>query len=74
MGTAFKVAMRYGANDFSGSLNGAACVTDTGGTVPTVDRCRLGADTTGNYLCGTLARVTAYASGLSDSDLRSLSA
>lgn len=71
--TAFKVAMRYGANDFSASLNGAACVTDTGGTVPTVDRCRLGADTTGNYLCGTLARVTAYLTGLSDSDLRSLS-
>lgn len=70
--TAFKVAMRYGANDFSASLNGAACVTDTAGTVPTVDRARLGADTTGNYLCGTIASLKAYQSGLGDTDLRSL--
>lgn len=71
--TAFKVAMRYGANDFSASLNGAACVTDTSGTVPTVDRCRLGSDTTGNYLCGTIPALLAYRYGLSDGSLRSLS-
>lgn len=65
--------MRYGANDFSASLNGAACVTDTAGTVPTVDRARLGADTTGNYLCGTIASLKAYQSGLGDAALRSLS-
>lgn len=72
-GTAFKVAMRYGNNDFSASLNGAACVTDTSGTVPTVDRCRLGSDTTGNYLCGTIPALLAYRYGLPDGSLRSLS-
>lgn len=60
-GGAFKLAVRWGANDFAASLNGAAVVTDATGTVPTVDRARLGADTTATTLNSTLARVAAYA-------------
>lgn len=41
--TAFTLACRYGLNDFAASLNGAGEVTDVVGTVPTVDRARLGA-------------------------------
>ena len=70
--TAFKVALRVVANDISGSLNGASCVTDASATIPTVDRCRLGSDTTGNYLCGRISALTSYASGLPNATLQSL--
>lgn len=46
--TAYKVAFSVDTNDFKGSLAGAAAVTDASGTVPTVDRLRIGTDKAGN--------------------------
>ena len=73
-GAAFKVALRYKANSFAASLNGAAVVTDISGTVPVVNRCRLGADIAGNHLCGTLSAFNGYAFAPSDSQLQAFAA
>ena len=42
--TDFKVAVRLKANDFAASLDGAAVVTDTSGTLPTVTTIHIGMD------------------------------
>ena len=55
-----RVAVRINANDFAISINGGAVVTDTSGTLPTVDRLMLGRTQAGEYLNGTLARVIGW--------------
>ncbi len=70
-GGVFKLAVRWGTNDFAASLNGAAVVTDAAGTVPTVDRARLGADTTATNWNSTLSRITAWAA-LTNAQLQAL--
>jgi hypothetical protein len=72
--TAFKLAVAYKANDFAASLNGAACVTDTSGTIPSVDRMRLGVDQAGNYLNGFVSRIRYYRTRLTNAQLQGLSA
>lgn len=72
-GTAFKVAVRYKANDFAISVNGGAAVTDTAGTLPTVTRLQLGVNQAGNYMNGTVSRVRYYTTAYSDSILQGLS-
>jgi hypothetical protein len=67
-----RVAVRINANDFAISINGGAVVTDTSGTLPTVDRLMLGRTQAGEYLNGTLARVTGWTQLLPDSTLQSL--
>lgn len=64
--TAFKAAFALKTNDVAASLNGAAQVTDASVTLPTVDRCRFGSDTTGNQLCEHIKSFTRYASRLAD--------
>lgn len=64
--TTFKAAFAIKANDVAASLNGAAEVTDTSVTLPTVDRCRFGADTTGNYLCKYIKTFKSYATRLTN--------
>lgn len=49
-GTSYKAAVSYAANDFQGSLAGAAAVTDSSGALPVVDRMRFGTDKAANYL------------------------
>lgn len=74
-GTDYTVAMAWAANDFSASVNGAANVTDTSGTLPTPDRLAIGMDyASANHQCTTTARVTGYPSRLPDATLRSLAA
>lgn len=70
--TPFKLAFAFSASSFAGSLNGATIQTDSAGTLPTVDRCRLGADTTGNQLCGHLQAVHFYPKRMSNADVVSL--
>jgi hypothetical protein len=67
-----RVAVRINANDFAISINGGAVVTDTSGTLPTVDRLMLGRTQAGEYLNGPLARVTGWTQLLPDSTLQSL--
>jgi hypothetical protein len=73
-GASFKAALAFAANDVSASLNGAACVTDSSATIPTVDRCRIGADVAGNYLNEAVEKIEAYASRLPDATLTELTA
>ncbi len=64
--TPFKFAVSYKANSFKACLNGGTVQSDVSGTLPTVNRLRLGVDKSGNYLNGTLARVRYYATQLTD--------
>jgi hypothetical protein len=67
-----RIAVRINANDFAMSINGGAVVTDTSGTLPTVDRLMLGRTQAGEYLNGTIARVTGWTQLLPDSTMQSL--
>jgi hypothetical protein len=70
--TRTRVAVRINENDFAISINGAAVVTDTSGTLPTVDRLMLGRTQAGEYLNGALARVTGWREALPNSTLQTL--
>lgn len=72
-GTAFKLAFAYKLNDFAVSLNGGAVATDTAGTLPTVDRLRIGSNQAGNYLNGHIARLRYYPIRLTNAKLQELS-
>lgn len=69
-----QMAFAYKLNDFSGSTNGAAVVTDVSGTVPTVDRLRIGASNFGTYWNGHIFSLRFYSSRLSNAQLIALSA
>jgi hypothetical protein len=56
--TLAKTAIAYATNDFSIVNAGGAAVTDTSGTLPTVDRLMIGTDQTGNYQNGQIKRLT----------------
>lgn len=71
--TAFKLSACYKANDFAASIGGAAVVTDASGSIPTVDRLRIGVDQAGNYLNGCVSRIRYYNSRLINGDLQTLS-
>ena len=73
VGSMVAIAFAYKANDFAISVNGGTVVTDTSGTVPTVDRMRIGTDHAGaNSHNGTVARIAYYPKRLLE--LQSLSA
>lgn len=72
--TVYRIAAAYKANDFAVSLGGATPVTDTSGTLPTVDRLRIGTDQGGATLCGHIKRLAYYPRRLSDSTLQALTA
>ena len=65
-----RVAVRFDANSFAFSINGAATATDSSGTLPTVDRIALGRTQLGEYLNGNLARVVGWSTPLSNSVLQ----
>ena len=72
--TSFKLAGAYKLNDFASSINGGAAVTDTSGTIPTVDRMRIGAGQGGNTMCGCVASLRYYKKRLPDAKLVTLTA
>lgn len=72
--TAFKLAGAYKLNDFASSINGGVAVTDASGTIPTVDRMRIGAGQSGNTMCGCVASLRYYKKRLSDAKLQTLTA
>ena len=71
--TNFKLSTAFKANDFSASVGGSAAVTDASGTVPSVDRLRIGANQAGNYLNGHIARWRYYPVRLPNATLQVLS-
>jgi hypothetical protein len=72
-GTRTRVAVRIGANNFAISTNGGAVVTDTSGTMPTVNRLMLGRTQAGEWLNSRLARVTGWSELLPDATMQALS-
>ena len=71
-GVRTRVAVRINTNDFAISINGGAVVSDTSGTLPTVDRLMLGRTQAGEYLNGRIARFTGWTGLLPDSTLQAL--
>lgn len=72
--TAEKLAFAYKANDFALARNGALVGTDTGGTLPTVDRLWIGSGGSGAQINGHIRRLTYYPARLSNALLQSLTA
>jgi hypothetical protein len=70
--TVYKFAGTYSANDFAACISGGTVGTDTSGTIPTVDRLRIGAGQAGNTLCGHLAYLVYYPQRLPNATLQSL--
>jgi len=69
--TASKYAMAYKLNDYAGSANGAAVVTDTTATVPALSSLSLGSASVTNIYIRTLSY---YNSRLSNTQLQALTA
>jgi hypothetical protein len=72
--TAFKLAGAYKVNDFASVINGGTVGTDVGGTIPTVDRMRIGASQAGNTMCGCISSLRYYKKRLSDTKLQAITA
>ena len=68
-----RVAVRINADDFAISINGGTVVTDTSGTLPTVDRLMFGRTQAGEYLNGRIARFTGWSQLLPNATLQALS-
>lgn len=71
--TDFKVAAAWAANDFAASLNGAAVVTDTAGTLPAVTTDRMGRSATGEHWSGQIKTYLAVPQRIANATLQSLS-
>lgn len=75
VGSMVAIAFAYKADDFAISVNGTTVVTDTSGTVPTVDRVHIGTDHAGaNHYNGTVARIACYTKRLANAELQALTA
>jgi hypothetical protein len=72
----FKLSTAYATNDFAASLNGAAAVTDTSGTVPSGQTtARIGSNvSSANFINGYLRRITYYPRRLSNAELQAITA
>jgi hypothetical protein len=70
-----KIAAAYKADDFAGSRDGGAVLTDTSGSVPIVSRLVIGADnTTTAYLNGNIKRIAYFNRRLANSELIGITA
>lgn len=70
--TQYKIASAYQLNNFATSLAGGAAVTDTNGTIPTVDRMQIGFDPSGNYINGHIASIKYWNIRLDNSTIQTL--
>jgi len=69
--TFYKAAVAWSANDFTGCLSGTlAASPDTSGTLPTVDRMRVGSDQAGNYQNGHQKRTARFTERLTNAELQ----
>jgi len=72
-GTVYKVASAWAAADFASSVNGAAVVTATSGTLPTPNKFSIGEDFSNSNEANTrFARVSGYTSRLPNGTLVAL--
>lgn len=65
-----KSAGAYAVNNFAFVHAGGAAVTDSAGTLPTIDRLLIGVDQGGNYQNGRLKRLTYWPQRLADTTLQ----
>jgi hypothetical protein len=70
--TSYALAGAFKLNDFAASINGAAAVTDTTGTMPTITHLRIGNSKAGNIYNGAIARIAYWPRRLTNSLLQSL--
>lgn len=70
----YSIAGTFSDGNFTASINGRPVEIVASGTLPTVDRLRLGVDQAGNYLNGALEAVLFYPRQLSAPELVSLTA
>jgi hypothetical protein len=70
----YKFAGAYAANDFAASIAGGAAVTDTSGSIPTVDRMMIGNSAATNALNGHIRQIVYYPRRLSNADLQGITA
>ncbi len=69
--TFYKAAVAWQANDFTGCLSGTlAASPDTSGTLPTVDRMRIGSDQAGNFQNGHQKRTARFLERLTNAELQ----
>jgi len=73
-GSRRKTSLAYQQDNFAGAADGAAVVTDTSGTLPTVDRLFIGANWSGagGFLGGTIRRLTYWNQRLPNSTLQAV--
>lgn len=71
LGAINRVAMSYAVNSFRGSLNGAAIVADTSGTIGTHQNIQFDSGVT-TYLFGTIRNVHSFPSQLTDAQLQEM--
>jgi hypothetical protein len=55
-----RLAVRLGADNFAASVDNASQTVDTSGTLPTVDRLRIGSNQAGFYHTGNISRITGW--------------
>jgi hypothetical protein len=55
-----RAAARFSTDDYAISINGGTSQLDTSGTLPTVNRIRIGSNQADGYLNGTIARITGW--------------
>ena len=72
LGAGNKIAQATRVNDFALSLAGATVVTDTSGSMPTVDRATIGAGAFLPQLNGTIRRLTYWPQRLPNSTLQTI--
>jgi hypothetical protein len=58
--TTARIAARFQTDDYGVSIDGATSQLDTSGTLPTVNRIRIGSNQASGYLNGTIARITGW--------------
>jgi hypothetical protein len=68
----YKFVGAYATNDFATSIAGGAAVTDTSGTLPTVDRMMIGNSAAANALNGHIRQIVYYPRRLTNSDLQAI--
>jgi hypothetical protein len=68
-----KVALAYAANDFAVSVDGNTALTDTSGSVPTVNQLNIGTIINTNYLNGHIRQIAYFNTRLPNAQLQTLS-
>jgi hypothetical protein len=69
-----KIASAYAENDFASVVNGGTLVTDTSGTIPTVDRLGIGSRLASIFYNGHIRQIAFYNTRLSNATLQALTA